>query len=94
MNTKLIPPVVALSACAISCVVSLIQRASFGTFTIRLVVSALLFLTIGAIIKMVLDWALAPEAELPDDMEVESSEDEGETSEETTSDEEASSEDE
>ena len=90
MNTKLIPPVVALLACAISCVVSIIQGVSFGTFTIRLVVSALLFLTIGSIIKMVLDWALAPEAELPEDLDVESSEDEGETSEEATSDEETS----
>ena len=90
MNTKLIPPVVALSACAISCVVSIIQRVSFGTFTIRLVVSALLFLTIGAIIKMVLDWALAPEPELPEDMEAESSEEEGETSEENQSEEENS----
>ncbi|MBP5265534.1 MAG: hypothetical protein J6Z06_01780 [Lachnospiraceae bacterium] len=92
MNTKLIPPVVALTASAIACVVSIIQRVPFGTFTIRLVVSALLFLTIGTIIKMVLDWALAPEAELPEDMEAESSDEAGETSDEAASAEEDSDE--
>ncbi|MCR5640378.1 MAG: hypothetical protein K6G04_03380 [Lachnospiraceae bacterium] len=87
MNTKMIPPFVALMACAISCIVSIVQHVAFGTFTVRLVVSALLFLTIGSIVKMVLDWALAPEAELPEDMEEESSDEAGETSEEATSDE-------
>ncbi|MBR6281003.1 MAG: hypothetical protein IKR14_00730 [Lachnospiraceae bacterium] len=85
MNTKLIPPVVALLASAIACIVSIVQHVPFGTFTIRLVVSALLFLTIGTIIKMVLDWALAPEAELPEDMEAESSDEAGETSDEAAS---------
>lgn len=87
MNTKPIPPVVALLASAIACIVSIFQHVSFGTFTIRLVVSALLFLTIGTIIKMVLDWAFAPEAELPEDMEGESSDEEGETSDGATSEE-------
>jgi hypothetical protein len=34
---------------------------------------------------MVLDWALAPEAELPEDMEAESSDEAGETSDEAAS---------
>ncbi|MCR4998853.1 MAG: hypothetical protein K6A05_03330 [Lachnospiraceae bacterium] len=90
METKRIPPIVALTACAISCIVSIVQGVSFGTFTVRLVVSALLFLTLGTIIKMVFDWAFAPEAEIPEDMEQTDSDEAGDSSEDEDSDEQSS----
>ncbi|SHI84912.1 hypothetical protein [Pseudobutyrivibrio xylanivorans] len=57
MNTKPIPIIITLAAAFISCVVSIIQRVEFSVFVSRLLVVVLIFLTMGTIIKMILDYA-------------------------------------
>lgn len=57
MNTKPIPIIITLAAAFISCVVSIFQRVEFSVFVTRLLVVVLIFLTMGTIIKMILDYA-------------------------------------
>ena len=56
-NTKTVPITIILAAAFISCVVSIYQGASFETFTMRLLVTVVVFMVLGVIIKMVLDYA-------------------------------------
>ena len=57
MNTKHIPIIITLAAAFISCVMSIIQRVEFSVFVSRLLVVVIIFLTMGSIIKMILDYA-------------------------------------
>ena len=70
MNTKPIPIISTLAAAFISCVMSIIQRVEFSVFVTRLLVVVLIFLTLGTIIKMILDYAfreLEPAESLDDE---------------------------
>lgn len=70
MNTKPIPIIITLAAAFISCVMSIIQRVEFSVFVKRLLVVVLIFLTLGTIIKMILDYAfreLEPAESLDDE---------------------------
>ncbi|MDC7278224.1 hypothetical protein NXH64_01790 [Butyrivibrio fibrisolvens] len=70
MNTKPIPIIITLAAAFISCVMSIIQRVEFSVFVTRLLVVVLIFLTLGTIIKMILDYAfreLEPAESLDDE---------------------------
>ena len=57
MNTKPIPIIITLAAAFISCVISIFQRVDFSVFVSRLLVVVLIFMTMGTIIKMILDYA-------------------------------------
>ncbi len=57
MNTKPIPIIITLAAAFISCVISILQRVEFSIFVTRLLFVVLIFLTMGTIIKIVLDYA-------------------------------------
>ena len=57
MKTKPIPIIITLAAAFISCVISIIQRVDFSIFVGRLFVVVLVFLGMGTIIKMVLDYS-------------------------------------
>jgi len=72
MNTKPIPIIITLAAAFISCVVSIVQRAGFSVFLSRLVIVVAVFLVMGTIIKMVLDYSfktLEPPASIDDQLE-------------------------
>jgi len=55
MDTKRIPAIIALIAAGVTCVVSIFQQVSFGTFTLRFLCSTIVFLFIGSVIKIVVD---------------------------------------
>ena len=57
MNTKPIPIIITLIAALISCIMSILQRVEFSVFVYRLFVVVLVFLVMGTIIKMVLDFS-------------------------------------
>ncbi len=57
MNTKPIPIIITLAAAFISCVFSIVQRVEFSVFVRRLVLVVIIFLFMGTVIKMVLDYA-------------------------------------
>lgn len=58
-NTNLIPAFITLLAASITCIFTLIQRASFETYITRLLVVVIIFLVFSTIIKMVLDYSFA-----------------------------------
>jgi hypothetical protein len=57
MNTKPIPIIITLAAAFISCIMSIVQKVDFSIFVTRLTVVVLIFMTLGTIIKMVLDYS-------------------------------------
>ncbi len=57
MNTKPIPIIITLAAAFISCVVSILQRVEFSVFVTRLLIVVLIFLFMGTVIKIVLDYS-------------------------------------
>lgn len=57
MNTKPIPIIITLSAAFISCVVSIIQHVEFSVFVTRLLIVVLVFIIMGTIIKILLDYS-------------------------------------
>ena len=57
MNTKTVPVIITLSAALLSCVISIIQRVEFSVFVCRLLVVVAIFLVMGTIIKMILDYS-------------------------------------
>ena len=72
MNTKPVPVIITLSAALLSCVVSIIQRVEFSVFVSRLLVVVLIFLVMGTIIKMILDYSfktLEPAVPLDEEMD-------------------------
>lgn len=80
MNTKPIPIIITLSAALISCVVSIIQRVEFSVFVSRLLIVVLVFLVMGTIIKMILDYSfrtLEPTVSIDDTIEPVGSENPG-----------------
>ncbi len=92
MNTKPLPAIIMLGACGISCAMSIYQKVDFNLFTVRLAVSAIVFMIIGTVVKMVLDYAckVLAEGEEPVDVintAVENIENSDELTEETEQDE-------
>jgi len=57
MNTKPIPVIITLAAAFISCVVSILQRVEFAVFVRRLFLVVVIFLFMGTIIKIILDYS-------------------------------------
>lgn len=57
MKTKPIPIIITLAAALISCVISIVEHVDFSVFVSRLLVVVLVFLTMGTIIKMILDYS-------------------------------------
>ncbi|SDB10985.1 hypothetical protein SAMN02910298_00543 [Pseudobutyrivibrio sp. YE44] len=57
MNTKPIPIIITLAAAFISCVMSIVQDVDFSVFVGRLVVVVLIFMFLGTVIKLILDYA-------------------------------------
>jgi hypothetical protein len=57
MNTKPIPIIITLVAALISCVISIMQHADFSVFVTRLLVVVLIFLFMGTVIKIILDYS-------------------------------------
>ncbi len=57
MNTKPIPIIITLAAAFLSCVVSIFQRVDFSVFVTRLLIVVIVFMFLGTIIKIVLDYA-------------------------------------
>ena len=57
MNTKPIPVIITLAAALLSCVISIVEHVDFSVFVSRLLVVVLVFLTMGTIIKMILDYS-------------------------------------
>jgi len=80
INTKPVPVIITLAAAFISCVISIVQKVDFSTFVSRLLIVVVIFLVMGTIIKMILDYAfktLEPavsiDAELEDTATIEDS---------------------
>ncbi len=72
MKTKPIPIIITLAAAFISCVVSIMQRVEFSVFVSRLLIVVVIFLVMGTIIKMILDYAfrtLEPVQSIDEQME-------------------------
>ena len=57
MKTKPIPIIITLAAALISCVISILQRVEFSIFLSRLIIVVAIFMVMGTIIKIVLDYA-------------------------------------
>ena len=57
MKTKPIPIIITLAAALISCVISIVEHVDFSVFVSRLLVVVLVFLTMGTIIRMILDYS-------------------------------------
>lgn len=57
INTKPVPIVITLAAAFISCIVSILQRVDFSIFVTRLLVVVLIFLFMGTVIKIILDYS-------------------------------------
>ncbi len=57
MNTKPIPIIITLAAAFISCVVSILQKVEFAVFVRRLFLVVVIFLFMGTIIKIILDYS-------------------------------------
>lgn len=67
MNTKPVPVIITLAAAFISCVVSIYQKVEFSVFVIRLAIVVVIFLFMGTVIKIILDFSfktLEPETPL------------------------------
>ncbi|MCR4830664.1 MAG: hypothetical protein K5883_04345 [Pseudobutyrivibrio sp.] len=72
MNTKPVPIIITLTAAFISCVVSIIQHVEFSVFVTRLLVVVLVFIIMGTIIKIILDYSfktLEPAITIDEQME-------------------------
>jgi hypothetical protein len=90
MNTKPIPVIITLAAAFISCVVSIVQRVEFAKFVSRLLIVVVIFLVMGTIIKMILDYSfrtLEPTVSLDDQIDASI---EGDLSDEQTQEDETS----
>ncbi|MCR5581185.1 MAG: hypothetical protein K6F66_06310 [Pseudobutyrivibrio sp.] len=57
MKTKPIPIIITLAAALISCVTSIVQRVEFSVFLSRLAIVVAIFLVMGTIIKIILDYS-------------------------------------
>lgn len=57
MNTKPVPVIITLAAAFISCVVSIFQKVEFSVFVIRLAIVVVIFLFMGTVIKIILDFS-------------------------------------
>ena len=57
INTKPVPIIITLAAAFISCVISISQTVEFSEFVKRLAIVVVIFLVMGTIIKMILDYA-------------------------------------
>lgn len=57
MNTKPVPVIITLAAAFISCVISIMQKVEFSVFVGRLLIVVVIFLVMGTIIKMILDYS-------------------------------------
>ena len=57
INTKPVPIIITLAAAFISCVISIAQKVEFSEFVKRLAIVVAIFLVLGTIIKMILDYA-------------------------------------
>ncbi len=57
MNTKPIPIIITLAAAFISCLMSIFQGKDFSVFVYRLLIVVVVFLVLGTIIKMILDYS-------------------------------------
>ena len=67
MNTKPVPVIITLAAAFISCVVSIYQKVEFSVFVIRVAIVGVIFLFMGTVIKIILDFSfktLEPETPL------------------------------
>ncbi len=57
INTKPVPIIITLAAAFISCVVSIFQRVDFSIFVRRLFIVVLVFMFMGTVIKIILDYS-------------------------------------
>ncbi|MCR4694232.1 MAG: hypothetical protein K5773_02775 [Pseudobutyrivibrio sp.] len=57
MNTKPLPIIITLAAAFISCVISIIEHVDFSVFVMRLLITVAIFLVLGTIVKLVLDYS-------------------------------------
>ncbi|QFJ55504.1 hypothetical protein [Pseudobutyrivibrio xylanivorans] len=57
INTKPIPIIITLAAAFIACVMSIVQHVEFSVFVARLLVVVVIFLFMGTVIKLILDYA-------------------------------------
>jgi len=63
MNTKPIPVILALIACLISCVISILEGVSFALFVKRFAITAVVFLVLGFVITIFLNKGFQVEQE-------------------------------
>ena len=73
MNTKPVPVIITLAAAFISCVISIMQKVEFSVFVGRLLIVVVIFLVMGTIIKMILDYSfrtLEPVTTIDEQMDI------------------------
>lgn len=54
-NTRPVPIIITLAAAGISCLTSIFQEVSFGTFVFRLLITVIVFGVIGSFVRVFLD---------------------------------------
>ncbi len=69
MNTRPIPIVLALAAAGMTCIISIVQKVSFGIFLLRLFVVVVLFYLLGIFVGILFLEALGPEKKPKDEEE-------------------------
>ncbi len=71
MNTRPIPILLALSAAGMTCVISIVQKVSFGIFLLRLFVVVVIFYLLGIFVGILFLEALGPEKKKGDEKQEE-----------------------
>lgn len=56
-NTKPVPAIITLGAAFVSCIISIFDNVGLGVFVERLLIVVVIFLIMGSIIKMFLDYS-------------------------------------
>lgn len=56
-NTKPVPVIITLGAALVSCIMSIFEQADLSLFVERLLIVVIIFMVMGTIIKMILDYS-------------------------------------
>lgn len=67
-RSRLITAGIVLLGALVSCIGSLIEKVTLGTFVKRLAITVVIFIVIAFIIEIIIDWNFKPEEEEPEEV--------------------------
>lgn len=67
-RSRLITAGIVLLGALVSCIGSLIEKVTLGTFVKRLAITVVIFIVIAFIIEIIIDWNFKPEEEEPEEI--------------------------